>query len=117
MRVQLLLLILVMLGCKTTLGSRYCGQSDLLILVMLGCKTTAPEVSDSRERSLQRFEVLLHLESDEDLKRVVYDFSNLKMAEVRNVTDQPVQLIVSIECTDYEIDGFAEKIGMSEGCG
>ncbi len=67
------------------------------------------------ERVVQRYGILVQLESDGDLKRVLYDFGHLRMQEVRNFTEQPVQHVVSIECTDYEIDGFVEKIGRSNG--
>jgi len=85
------------------------------MLVAGGCKTIEPKTSDVKTRVLERFEVFLHLQSDEELKKVMHQFNHLQMAEVRNVTDQPVQLIVSISCADYEIDGFVKKIGTSEG--
>ncbi len=78
-------------------------------MILGSCKTTVPEASAEKEKVVSRYEILRHIESDNDLKWVIYNFNRIRMEEVRNFTEQPVQLIVSMNVLTVKLKGCLRR--------
>lgn len=93
----------------------------LLILVFLlsatlGCKTTEKSVAEtSQTQSEKRYELIVKFETLEDVKRVPYRLSNLKMELLEEVSSTDNIYQVSILCHDYALDGSIEKLNADSG--
>ncbi|MCB9185791.1 MAG: hypothetical protein H6601_03510 [Flavobacteriales bacterium] len=95
----------------------------LLILVFLlsatlGCKTTEKSVAETEQaQSEKRYELIIKFETLEDVKRVPYRLSNLKMELLEEVSSTDNIYRISILCHDYALDGTIEKLNADSGIG
>jgi hypothetical protein len=82
----------------------------------VGCKTTENEVVRTENLELKkRYELIVKFASLEDLKRVPYQLSNLKMEIMEDVSSDDNIYRVSILSKDYAIDGTLEKLNKDQG--
>ena len=87
-------------------------------LVLWACspsRTVSTAVVDKTQAASLRYDLLISFSSLEDLKRVPYRFSDLKM-ELREEVSAPDNLYkVSILCKDYQIDRIVFRLNKEAG--
>lgn len=93
----------------------------LLILVLFlatsfGCKTSEKSVAETNHtQSEKRYELIVKFETLEDVKRVPYRLSNLKMELLEEVSSTDNIYRVSILCHEYSLNGTIEKLNTDSG--
>ena len=88
----------------------------LWLSIALGCKTTEKSVVETEQTQVKRrYELIVKFETLEDLKRVPYRLSNLKMELLEEVSSAENTYRVSILCHDYALDGSIEKLNADSG--
>ena len=72
-------------------------------------------VVNKTEAIALRYDLLVSFSSLEDLKRVPYRFSDLKMELREEISSSDNLYKFSILCKDYEIDGIVFKLNKEAG--
>lgn len=87
-----------------------------LLIFASGCKISESSVARADVVSAdQRYEVIVKFASLEDLKRVPYRLSKLKMEIMEDVSSADNIYLVSILCKDYALDGTITKLNDDAG--
>ena len=88
----------------------------VLLVVANGCKTSEKPVAQADEVSVEkRYELIVKFASLEDLKRVPYRLSKLKMEIMEDVSSTDNIYRVSILCKDYALEGTIIKLNDDVG--
>ncbi|MFM1874778.1 MAG: hypothetical protein RL266_515 [Bacteroidota bacterium] len=88
------------------------------VLVCSGCasnRNVSVSIVDKTESVPQRYELLISFASAEDVKRVPYRLSQLKMELMDESSSQNNLYKVSIECKEFELDGIITKLNYERG--
>jgi len=86
------------------------------LFALASCKATQPNGRSGQQESIrQRYDVEIQFASVEDVKRVPYRLTNLRMELREELSAGQHIYLVSIECRPHALEGVLEKLNTDEG--
>lgn len=85
----------------------------VFVFALVACTSTAPVATVPTEK--QRCELLLKFASEEDLKRVPYQLSNLKFELVEAISAEEQIYLIKLDCFSDRKDELIEKLRLQNG--
>lgn len=85
----------------------------MFVFALVACKNTAPVATAPTEK--QRCEFLLKFASEEDLKRVPYQLSNLKFELVEAISAEEQIYLIKLDCFSDRKGELIEKLRLQNG--
>ena len=87
-----------------------------LSISTFGCKTLNEDSESASDSTKQnRYEMMVQFKTIEDVKRVPYRLSNLRMEIQKEISDTDHIYLISVDCKSYEIDGIVLKLNDDAG--